>query len=128
MFERIVAGVSRTESARSVAERSVELANALGAHLDLVSTYDDADAGGVPVARHTQSFLDSVAARGKGEVETHCMRGDPVEAILTVADQVDADLIVVGNKGMRGARRVLGSVPNAISHHANCAVLILSTT
>jgi nucleotide-binding universal stress UspA family protein len=45
-----------------------------------------------------------------------------------VATRVDADLVIVGNKGMRGARRVLGSVPNSIAHKAPCAVLIVDTT
>jgi nucleotide-binding universal stress UspA family protein len=44
-----------------------------------------------------------------------------------VADSERADLIVVGNKGMKGARRVLGSVPNSVAHRANCSVLILPT-
>ena len=47
--------------------------------------------------------------------------------LLAVADEVDADLIVVGSKGMQGARRVLGSVPNTISHQADCSVLIIQT-
>lgn len=128
MFERIVAGVSRTESARNVAEQAVVLANALGAHLHLVSCYDEAEAEGVPIARHVQSFLDAVAAKANTPVDTYAMQGDPAEAILTIAEQHDADLIVVGNKGMHGARRMLGSVPNAISHHAPCSVLILATT
>jgi len=38
------------------------------------------------------------------------------------------DLIVVGNKGMRGVKRVLGSVPNAVAHSASCSVLIVATT
>jgi nucleotide-binding universal stress UspA family protein len=51
-----------------------------------------------------------------------------VDAILRVADEVNADLIVVGNKGMRGAGRVLGSVPNSVAHKATCSVLIVRTT
>jgi nucleotide-binding universal stress UspA family protein len=45
-----------------------------------------------------------------------------------VATQVKADVIVVGNKGMTGLRRVLGSVPNSVAHQAPCAVLIAFTT
>jgi hypothetical protein len=44
-----------------------------------------------------------------------------------VAEEVHADLIVVGNRGMRGARRMLGSIPNHISHHAACDVLVVDT-
>ena len=48
-------------------------------------------------------------------------------AILGIAESEDADLIVVGNRGMTGARRVLGSVPNSVAHGARCAVLIVPT-
>ena len=60
--------------------------------------------------------------------EYHAAKGDPAEAIVRVADRLDADLIVVGNRGMKGVRRVLGSVPNSVAHLANCSVLIVDTT
>ena len=57
---------------------------------------------------------------------THAREGDPADAILDVAEETKADLVIVGNKGMTGARRfLLGSVPNKISHHAPCSVLIV---
>ena len=63
------------------------------------------------------------------EVETFAREGSPADAILDVAEERDADLIIVGNKGMTGARRfLLGSVPNKVSHHAPCSVLIIRTT
>ena len=62
------------------------------------------------------------------KVETHAREGDPADAILDVAEETDAGLIIVGNKGMTGAKRfLLGSVPNKISHHAPCAVMIIRT-
>ena len=62
-------------------------------------------------------------------VNTYARQGDPADAILDVAEEQEADLIVVGNKGMTGAKRfLLGSVPNKISHHAPCSVLIIRTT
>ena len=62
-------------------------------------------------------------------VETFAREGDPADAILDVAEETGADLIVVGNKGMTGAKRfLLGSVPNKVSHHAPCSVLIIRTT
>jgi len=76
--------------------------------------------------------LDSAAgtARNEGlEAQTHAMEGDPADAILDVAEEIKADLIIVGNKGMTGARRfLLGSVPNKVSHHAPCSVMIIQTT
>jgi len=63
------------------------------------------------------------------DVETHAREGDPADAILDVAEEERADLIVVGNKGMTGAKRfLLGSVPNKVSHHAPCSVMIIRTT
>jgi nucleotide-binding universal stress UspA family protein len=80
-----------------------------------------------------QSVLDDEADRirqvGVSEVETYAREGDPADAILDVAEEKGADLIVVGNKGMTGARRfLLGSVPNKVSHHAPCNVMIVRTT
>jgi nucleotide-binding universal stress UspA family protein len=64
-----------------------------------------------------------------GQVETFERQGEAADAILDVAEEQRADLIVVGNKGMTGAKRfLLGSVPNRISHHAPCSVLIVRTT
>ena len=63
------------------------------------------------------------------EAEPHPREGDPADAILDVAEEIGADLIVVGNKGMTGAKRfLLGSVPNKVSHHAPCSVYIVRTT
>ena len=62
-------------------------------------------------------------------METIAREGDPADAILDVAEEKSADLIVVGNKGMTGAKRfLLGSVPNKVSHHAPCSVMIIRTT
>ena len=62
------------------------------------------------------------------DVNTFAREGDPADAILDVAEERDADLIVVGNKGMTGAKRfLLGSVPNKVSHHAPCSVMIVRT-
>jgi nucleotide-binding universal stress UspA family protein len=57
----------------------------------------------------------------------HSVYGDPVDAIISTANRVRADLIVVGNKGMKGVRRVLGSVPNSVMHRAYCSVAIIDT-
>ena len=77
------------------------------------------------------AVLDGVAgtARAIGvEAECYARRGDPAEAILDVAEEQEADLIVVGSKGMHGSRRfLLGSVPDKVSHHAPCSVLIVRT-
>jgi nucleotide-binding universal stress UspA family protein len=60
-------------------------------------------------------------------IETHARFGSPAEVLCELAVHLEADLIVVGNKGMQGGRRFLGSVPNTVSHHASCSVLIVDT-
>ncbi len=65
---------------------------------------------------------------GLANVEVFARQGDAADAILDVAEELDADLIVIGNKGMTGADRfLLGSVPNKVSHYAPCSVLIVRT-
>jgi nucleotide-binding universal stress UspA family protein len=61
------------------------------------------------------------------ESETHVWPGEPADALVQIADEQGAQMIVVGNRGMTGAGRVLGSVPNRVSHHAHCDVLIVMT-
>jgi nucleotide-binding universal stress UspA family protein len=62
------------------------------------------------------------------KVQTYAVPGHPVPVILDVVRAVGADLVVVGNKGMQGATRTIGSVPNSIAHRARCDVFIAYTT
>ncbi len=76
-----------------------------------------------------QSMLEKVAGGVEGlDMEIHTGIGDPADVIVRLADEVGADLIVVGSRGMRGTRRILGSVPNSVAHKAGCHVLIAKTT
>ena len=86
------------------------------------------DANYLPPADSLLDELIAVAKKANVDAEVHAATGDPAEAIVRVATRIGADLIIVGNKGMRGARRVLGSVPNSIAHQAPCSVLIVDTT
>jgi len=127
--------------------QAASLAQLTGASLDVVSAYEpvpssrvSAEQGGAPAdvqhefgPREDVNFaLDGAAGIARDfdvEIKSHPRDGDPADAILQVAEEVDADLIVVGNKGMTGARRfLLGSVPNKVSHHAPCSVIIVRTT
>lgn len=147
LFNRIVVGTDGSESAAEAVRQAVELAGLTGARLDVVSAYEpvpnrrvESEVAQAPgdVAhefgpREEATFaLDSAvgAATAAGiEVTPHAMDGDPADAILDVAEKVGADLIMVGNKGMTGARRfLLGSVPNKVSHHSPCSVIIAKTT
>src|SRR3712207_7528474 len=87
----------------------------------MVNPREDVDA--------TLDSASGLAEEAGVTVEKFARQGDPADAILDVAEETKADLIVVGNKGMTGARRfLLGSVPNKVSHHAPCSVLIIRTT
>ena len=147
MFDRIVVGTDGSETAAEAVRTAVELAKLSDAKLEIVSAYEP-----VPQSRlreesegisgdvshsinpreDVQLVLDKAAAVAKQadvDVVTHPREGDPADAILDVAEENHADLVMVGNKGMTGARRfLLGSVPNKISHHAPCDVWIVKTT
>jgi len=147
LFTRIVVGTDGSETAAEAVRQAVDLAKLAGAALSIVSAYAP-----VPKRRlegekqeappdvqyeigpreDVNLVLEAAAAEARKEgieVQTHPVEADPADAILNVAEETSADLIVVGNKGMTGARRfLLGSVPNNVSHHAPCSVLIVRTT
>lgn len=144
MSESIVVGTDGSDSAKVAVEEAIRLAKALGAQLHIVSAYKPLRGAHVSGAAEgaakvwqplpdsqVESTLSEAAAavRTRGvDVETHAVDHDPVDALLDVADKVSANLIVVGSKGMHGARRLaLGNVPNQVSHRARCNVLIVAT-
>ena len=147
MFRSIVVGTDGSQTASEAVRQAVELAKEIGAKIQLVSAYEPVPASRlreekreVPedlqwmvnpreeVDNTLSEAADTVKEAGV-EVETFARQGDPADAILDVAEETEADLIVVGNKGMTGAKRfLLGSVPNKVSHHAPCSVLIIRTT
>jgi nucleotide-binding universal stress UspA family protein len=139
VFSTVVVGADDSSTAREAVMIAADLAQAGGAVLHIVTAYDPKSvrADDLPEelrfsAMHpAESLLRrlSVLVRERGlEPVVHAAEGDPVDAIVAVAESVDADLIVVGNKGMKGVRRVLGSVPNSVAHKAPCSVLIADTT
>jgi nucleotide-binding universal stress UspA family protein len=147
VFTRIVVGTDGSETAAEAVRQAIDLAKLAGAQLSIISAYapvskrrvQDEQAAAPADVQHqigpredVNLVLEAAAAlaRKEGiEVQTHPVEADPAEAILNVAEETNADLIVVGNKGMTGARRyLLGSVPNNVSHHAPCSVIIVRTT
>jgi nucleotide-binding universal stress UspA family protein len=148
VFGSILVGTDGSDTASTAVAHAIDLARELGARLLIVSAYE-------PVSSHRlqserleapEDVQWMVNARedviemlggaeqeardaGVGDVETFARQGDAADAILDVAEEQRADLIVVGNRGMTGASRfLLGSVPNKVSHHAPCSVLIVRTT
>ena len=151
MFTSIVAGTDGSSTATAAVQRAAELARLTGARLHVVSAYRTpetvaamavagAAAGGVAadvavlsreLHDEAEEILDRTLVRqvvGDASVDRHVRPGNPAEVLVSVADEVNADLIVVGNRGMRGARRfLLGSVPNRVAHSSGCTVMIVHT-
>jgi nucleotide-binding universal stress UspA family protein len=126
MYERILVGTDGSDTAGKAVQRAVDLAKATGATLTIVTA--GADAGGTS----GKQLLDDVAAAHRASgvaIDTKVLAGDPASALVEEAEANGYDLLVVGNRGMAGASRfLLGSVPNKVSHHAPCALLIVHTT
>ena len=142
MYRSIVVGTDGSETAQRAVYEATRLAQAVGAELHVVSAFEPAGAriAGAPegaakvwaiapdaaVEALVGEALATVRESGV-EAKSHTVKGDAADALLEVADRVKADLIVVGNRGMHGMARVLGSVPNKVSHRARCSVLIVAT-
>ena len=140
MYASIVVGIDGSATAEIALGKAVDLARLTGATLHVVSAYAPTPArvtGGQPSGEFSvgsdfkaDAVLQRALDRGRGadiDVREHAPKGSAADALLAVADQQGADAIVIGNVGMRGARRVLGSVPNKVSHQASCDVLIVQT-
>ena len=147
MFGSIVVGTDGSETAGEAVRQATELAKAVGGRVHLVSAFEPVGSQRLREERvqapddmqwmvnereDVDATLNEAAEKIKEagvEVETYARQGDPADAILDVAEEQGADLIIVGNKGMTGAKRfLLGSVPNKVSHHAPCSVMIIRTT
>lgn len=148
MFERIVVGTDGSGTACEAVRQAATLAQLAGARLHIVHAFQampglaaiGLDAGaaalaaGLPEAAERDATLvleraAEIARRTCSDVEVHLQVGDPAAALLEVAENEKADLLIVGNRGMSGVKRfVLGSVPNKVSHHAPCHLLIINTT
>ena len=147
MFKSIVVGTDGSDTATQAVRQAVDLARAVGAVVELVSAYEPVPAQRLQEERRdapedlqwaispreevdaTLEAAAAVAREAGVTVTAYPRQGDPADAILDVAEEQEADLIVVGNRGMTGAKRfLLGSVPNKVSHHAPCSVLIIRTS
>jgi nucleotide-binding universal stress UspA family protein len=147
MFRSIVVGTDGSDTASQAVREAVDMAGALGATLEIVSAYapvseqrlraerrdapEDVQWAIHPKQEVEASLSDAadIAREAGVQVNTYARQGDPADAILDVAEEQSSDLVIVGNKGMTGARRfLLGSVPDKVSHHAPCSVLIVRTS
>jgi nucleotide-binding universal stress UspA family protein len=140
MFTTVVVGTNWSETAEVAFRKALELTRAGDGRLHVVT----ASPASPPPASGRSAGASGSRSLGPGfqadvvleqtldrlgasdvDVQQHTVTAEPGDAILAIAEQVGADLIVVGNQGMH--RRVLGSIPNTVSHRATCDVLIVQT-
>jgi nucleotide-binding universal stress UspA family protein len=120
MYTSILVGTDGSATAARAVDRAVDVARATGAGLTLLTA-----------GRSARAVVEREASRiaGSGvEVTTRVSEVDAATALVDAAQEGGYDLLVVGNKGMVGPRRLLGSVPNKVSHHLPCTLLIVRTT
>ena len=143
MLESILVATDGSDAAGVAVSHAIGLASVLGARLHIVSAYAPVSERHLRIERvqvpsdvqvnlreEVLALLEAsqrdAEAAGVSRVETFARVGDAADAILDVAEEQGSDLIVVGNKGMTGATRfLLGSVPQKVSHHAPCSVMIV---
>jgi nucleotide-binding universal stress UspA family protein len=139
MFNVVVVGADGSPTARRAVEAAAEVAAMGKGALHIVTAYDPKNPVGAMPAEYANvnletdadALLQTLSFIGKNagvETTVHSSAGDPAESIIECAEKVGADLVVVGNRGMKGVRRVLGSVPNSVAHGAPCSVLVVDTT
>ena len=144
MYKTLVVGTDGSPTADKAVAAAAELARSWGSELHIVTAFRTprsgmgSAAGSELVDSGAGQALAEEAARAVGlaaierfgdgiAAEAHGVQGNADDVILATAADVGADLIVVGSKGMQGARRYLGSVPNSVAHGADCAVLVVKT-
>lgn len=146
-YRNVVVGTDGSETAEAAVREAARLAGACGARMTVVTAFTPHPAEMARAREEAPEELqwmisdanaaDERANRGRevarkagaGEVVTRVDSGDPADIILRAAEDTGGDLIVVGSKGMSSPTRfLLGNVPNKVSHHAPCDVLIVHTS
>lgn len=124
MYAKILVGTDGSRTAAKAVDRAVEVAALYGANLTICTAAR---------AERGQLVVDGEAARHAGSgvaIDTVVVDADPTTALVDTATNGGFDLLVVGNKGMTGARRLvtISPVPGKLSHSLPCSLLIVRTT
>ena len=146
-YTNVLVGTDGSKSSFRAVERAAAIAADAGATLHLVSAYrplPERDrrraaeelgdlayrVSGASPAESALGDAEGVASKaGATKIETHALEGDPVEVLIEACKKLKAELLVVGNRGLNSiSGRLLGSVPQNISHRAGTDVLIVHTT
>ena len=138
----IVVGTDGSDTAKRAVNAAITLAKAFAQPLHIVSAYQPQPAGAAVNVPHEyrdtifpHSKVEAILAAASGltrvagvKVKTHAKIGNPAEAILDVAEDVGADLIVVGSRGIDSKTRfVVGNVPSRVVHNATCSTFVVNT-
>jgi len=136
----IVVGTDGSDTAKVAVTAAIALAKTFAQPLHVVSAYQPhASSANLPQEYRNSvlphSKVEAVLAAAAGQVKlagvkvrTHARLGNAAEAILDIAEDVGADLIVVGNRGIDSkARFVIGNVPSRVVHHAKCSTFVVNT-
>jgi nucleotide-binding universal stress UspA family protein len=127
MYRKILVASDGSTTAAKAVDRAAEVAQATGATVTVLTVGKAQDKALATAKQEAERVTAATNGAVTPQVKTD--DGDPSEVILDEATSGGYDLLVVGNKGMTGASRfLLGSVPNKVSHHAPCALLIVRTT
>lgn len=137
MISTVAVGTDGSETAREAVEQAAEFARRFDAKLVLLSAFKDGppppDADEAQWSYSPAAQLRGLLSRTENEMNeqgipctTAVDEGDPAEVLVRLAGECGADMLVIGNKGIQ--RRVLGSVPNSVTHKADCSVLVVKTT
>ncbi|MGH2715475.1 MAG: universal stress protein [Thermoleophilaceae bacterium] len=140
MMRRVAVGTDGSATAAEAVKAATDMARSFGAELVLLGVYQDAGASPASDEDPELRWASSPSARMREILErtgeevrrsgidcrTLTDEGDPGEVLVRLAEACEADVLVIGNKGMH--RRVLGSVPNTVTHRATCSVFVVKTT
>jgi nucleotide-binding universal stress UspA family protein len=141
MISTIAVGTDGSGTATEAVRMAADLARRFGAELVLVSAFpakgEPVDRGGASIelqwATSQPARVREILARSEADLRregidcrTIVDEGDPAKVLVRLATECGADLLVIGNKGIH--RRVLGSVPNTVTHKAPCSVFVVKTT
>jgi nucleotide-binding universal stress UspA family protein len=140
MVSRVAVGTDGSATASEAVKAATEMARRFEAELVLLAVFQGGGGGdpgpddpelqwaSSPSARLREMLeRTETEVRSSGvECRTLTDEGDPGEVLVRLAESCEADVLVIGNKGMH--RRVLGSVPNTVTHRAPCSVFVVKTT
>ena len=145
-YQTVLVGTDGSDSSYRAVDRAAKIAHDSGARLVIVCAYHQAtkrevalaedvlrdDAyqvtGSTPAEETLRTASERASAQGAGAIERAAVEGEPVKSLLSMLDKYQADLLVVGNRGLNTlAGRLLGSVPADVSRRAPCDVLIVHT-